>query len=253
MDGLDGLLAGPGWWVSLLLSFWLASGLISKWRFHFSLPPGHLPSPLQRPIPNPVVVFGRPTGLGRALVPVSISLSAVLAWSFWLKILFHPQRGAASYRLDDLIVVLDGGASRLARADLFRKQAAPQKPHQLLIRCPRSSPPAQPMPELLQGYDTVTQVTALAEWLKRRQVPAPRRIWIATDPDHTSRATLLARIALAGRGIQIHPDPPPPPSPSERRKLLRDALRLSLWRATGSTGAWLVPQIVARKRADCGL
>ena len=43
------------------------------------------------------------------------------------------------------------------------------------------------------------------------------------------------------------------PSPAERRKLLRDALRLSLWRATGSTGAWLAPQIVARKRADCGV
>ena len=58
---------------------------------------------------------------------------------------------------------------------------------------------------------------------------------------------------MAGRGIEIQPDPPPPPSPSERRKFLRDALRLSLWRATGSTGAELVPQIVARKRADCGV
>ena len=74
------------------------------------------------------------------------------------------------------------------------------------------------MPQLLQGYDTATQITA-----------------------------------LAGRGIEIQPDPPPPPSPSERRKVLRDALRLSLWRATGSTGAELVPQIVARKRADCGV
>ena len=63
----------------------------------------------------------------------------------------------------------------------------------------------------------------------------------------------LARIALAGRGIQIQPDPPPPPSPGERRKLVRDALRMSLWRATGSTGGWLVPQAVARKRLQCGL
>ena len=43
----------------------------------------------------------------------------------------------------------------------------------------------------------------------------------------------------------------PSPSTSERRKLLCDALPLSLWRTTGSTDAWLVPQIVARKRADC--
>ena len=102
-------------------------------------------------------------------------------------------------------------------------------------------------------YVIATQITALANWLQRRQAPAPQRIWIATDPDHTARATLLARIALAGRGIQIQPDPPPTPSPSEHRKLLRDALRLTLWRANGSTGAWLVPQIVARKRADCGV
>jgi len=26
-----------------------------------------------------------------------------------------------------------------------------------------------------------------------------------------------------------------------------------LWRATGSTGGWLVPEQVARKRAVCGL
>ena len=70
---------------------------------------------------------------------------------------------------------------------------------------------------------------------------------------HTARATLLARIALAGRGMQIQPDPPPPYSPGECRKLVRDALRLTIWRATCSTGAWLVTQIVARKRADCGV
>ncbi len=62
-----------------------------------------------------------------------------------------------------------------------------------------ASPPANPLsqryaatlslpPELLQGFDTATQITALA-----------------------------------------------------------------LWRATGSTGAWLAPQVVARKRADCGV
>jgi uncharacterized SAM-binding protein YcdF (DUF218 family) len=109
------------------------------------------------------------------------------------------------------------------------------------------------MRELLQGYDTATQITALADWLRRRQAQPPHRIWIATDPVHTARATLLARIALAGRGIQIQPEPPPTPSPGERRKLVRDALRMSLWRATGSTGGWLVPQAVARKRLQCGL
>ena len=93
----------------------------------------------------------------------------------------------------------------------------------------------------------------MANWLQHRQALLPQRIWIVTDPDHPARATLLVRTALAGRGIQIQPGPPPTPSPSEYRKLLTGALRLTLWRITGSTGAWLVPQIVARKRADCGV
>ena len=78
-------------------------------------------------------------------------------------------------------------------------------------------------------------------------------MWIATDPDHTALAVLLARLALSGRGLAVAPLPPPPASALERRKLLRDALRLTLWRATGSTGGWLVPEQVARKRAVCGL
>ena len=129
----------------------------------------------------------------------------------------------------DLIVVLDGTPTRLKQTERYRRQLLPPR------------------------YVIATQITALAKWLQHRQAPAPQHLWIATDPDHTARATLLARIALAGRGIQIQPDPPPTPSPSEHRKLLRDALRLTLWRVTGSTGAWLLPQIVARKRADCGV
>ena len=85
----------------------------------------------------------------------------------------------------------------------------------------------QPTPELLQGFDTATQITALA--------------------------VLLARIALGSEGLRVGPADSPAPSSGERRKLLRDALRLTLWRATGSTGAWLAPEVVARKRADCGV
>jgi hypothetical protein len=88
-----------------------------------------------------------------------------------------------------------------------------------------------------------------------RHQPSPRssRVWIATDPDDTARAVALARIALGSQGIRVGPADLPTPSSAERRKLLRDALRLTLWRATGSTGAWLAPQVVARKRADCGV
>jgi hypothetical protein len=61
-------------------------------------------------------------------------------------------------------------------------------------------------------------------------------VWFTTDSDHSARALL-----------------PPLASSTERRKLLRYALRLTLWRATGSTGAWLVPAQVTRKRVACGL
>ena len=190
-----------------------------------------------------------------------VLLGALLGLVVLPLIALHGPQGPNWAQASDLIVVLDGGSARLEQAQRFRQQVLqehprpgrPLEPAHLLIRCPRTSPPPQPMPELLRGYDTVTQITALANWLQHRQAPAPQRLWIATDPDHTARATLLARIALAGRGIQIQPDPPPTPSPSEHRKLLRDSLRLTLWRATGSTGAWLVPQVVARKRAGCGI
>ena len=86
-----------------------------------------------------------------------------------------------------------------------------------------------PTPELLQGFDTVTQITALAHWLRHQ--PSP--------------------VSLGSQGIRVGPADLPTPSPSERRKLLRDPLRLTLWRATGSTGAWLAPQVVARRQADC--
>jgi hypothetical protein len=114
-------------------------------------------------------------------------------------------------------------------------------------------PPPQPTAELLQGFDTATQITALAHWLRRQPSPRSARVWIATDPDHTARAVVPARSALGSQGIRVGPADLPTSSPAERRKLFRDALRLNLWRATGSTGAWLAPEIVARKRAVCGL
>jgi hypothetical protein len=87
-----------------------------------------------------------------------------------------------------------------------------------------------------------------------RYQPSPRsgRVWIAPDPDYTARAVVPVRIALGNQGIRFGPADWPTPSSGERRKLLRDALHLTLWRAIGSTGAWLVPQVVACKRADCG-
>ena len=150
------------------------------------------------------------------------------------------------------MVVLDGGSGRSAAAERIA-QALPQPPRYLLIRCPRGTPPPQPTPELLQGFDTATQITALAHWLRHQPSPRSAWVWIATDPDHTARAVILARIALGSQGIRVGPADLPTHSPAERRKLFWDALRLTLWRATGSTGASLVPEVVGRKRADCGV
>ena len=172
-----------------------------------------------------------------------------LAWP-WIVPLFSPV--PPSTVGSDLVVVLDGGPGRFAAADRIG-QALPHPPHRLLIRCPRGKLPPQSTPELLQGFDTATQITALAHWLRHQPSPRSARVWIATDPDHTARAVVLARIALGSQGIRVGPADWPPPSPSEHRKLLRDALRLTLWRATGSTGAWLAPKVAARKRADCGV
>ena len=107
----------------------------------------------------------------KAALPGAVVLLASglwLAWP-WLVPLFSPvpTSGAGS----DLVVVLDGGSGRFATADRIG-QELPQPPHRLLIRCPRGTPPPQPTPELLQGFDTATQITALAHWLRHQPSPA---------------------------------------------------------------------------------
>ena len=150
------------------------------------------------------------------------------------------------------MVVLDGGSGRFAAADRIG-HGLPQPPHRLLIRCPRGTPPPQTTPELLQGFHTATQITALVHWLRPQSSRRDTRLWIVTHSDHTARAVILPRIAVSGQGIRVAPADFPTPSSGESRRLLRDALRLTLWRATGSTGAWLAPDELARKRADCGV
>ena len=188
----------------------------------------------------------------KAVLPGALVLLASGLWLAWPWIVPLVSPVPPSTAGNDLVVVLDGGSGRFAVADRIG-HALPQPPHRLLIRCPRGTQPPQPTPELLQGFDTVTQITALAHWLRHQPSPRSARVWIATDPDHTARAVVLARIALGSQGIRVGPADLPAPSSGERRKLLRDVLRLTLWRATGSTGAWLAPQVAARKRADCGV
>ena len=115
------------------------------------------------------------------------------------------------------------------------------------------APAPQPPSELLHDFNTTTQITALVHWLRHQPSPRSARLWIATDPDQTARAVILARIALGSQGIRVSPADWPTPSSAEGRRLLPDALRLTLWQATGSTVARLFPGALARKRADCGV
>ena len=188
----------------------------------------------------------------QVLVALLLGTSAVGMWLTWPWIVPLVSPVPTSIAGSDLVVVLDGGSGRFAAADRMG-HALPQRPQRLLIRCPRGTPPPQPTPELLQGFDTATQVTALAHWLRHQPSPRSARVWIATDPDHTARAVVLARIALGSQGIRVGPADWPTPSSAERRRLLPDALRLTLWQATGSTVARLFPGALARKRADCGV
>ncbi|MCP9781585.1 MULTISPECIES: hypothetical protein [Cyanobium] len=185
------------------------------------------------------------------LLPIPFILAAGL-WVSWPWIAPQLRSTTSAKGAADLVVVLDGIPSRLAAAERI-VAALPAAPQHLLIRCPGLPLPPQAMSELLQGFDTATQITALAQWFAQQQSPRPLRVWIATDPDHTARAVLNAQIALGPLGIQVGPTPPPQPSHGERHKIMRDALRLQLWRATGSTGAWLAPEVAARKHQACGL
>ncbi len=114
----------------------------------------------------------------------------------------------------DLIVVLDGGSARLEQAGRYRQQVLQEQPpqgrrlepEQLLIRCPRTPPPPPsitglPLLQLLEGYDTATQITALSGWLQRRQGPPPQRLWPA-----------LPWLVVASRFSQTHRHLPAPAS-----------------------------------------
>jgi uncharacterized SAM-binding protein YcdF (DUF218 family) len=195
------------------------------------------------------VIFSKPAITSLALAFLAAHPSAAQTTA--------PPPHGLDLSVPDLIVVLDGGSRRFERADAIHGQllqeSSAQEPLWLLIRCPRGQAPPRPIPELLQGYDTLTQMQALAAWLQQPGAPAPERLWIATDASHTPRAVLLARLALAGSGISVLPaDPPMPPHP-ERLRLWRDGLRFALWRSTGLDADQLVPAVVQQKRAVCGL
>ncbi|MEB3193731.1 MAG: hypothetical protein VKO19_01235, partial [Cyanobacteriota bacterium] len=84
------------------------------------------------------------------------------------------------------------------------------------------------------------------------------RVLLVSDSHHLPRLLPAARLAVGGRGLAVatlladaavppsQRHPPPGPWP-----ITRDWLRLQLWRATGSTGAFLAPATRQRKAQEC--
>ena len=103
----------------------------------------------------------------------------------------------------------------------------------------------------------------MAQWLQERQrlgQAIPRQLHLVSDPHHFPRVRWAAQIAAGGYGSEVLALPVVPrgslsgsAASSPGWPSWRDALRLQLWRATGSTGAWLAPELAARKRSACGL
>lgn len=208
-----------------------------------------------------------------ALLLGGVLLAAGLWWAWpFLRPQVWPARGPA------WLVVLDGYHRLDAALELQRRHRLPI----LLISCPATGQPTPaqwrrargPLRVLREGFDTATQIAALGRW-RPPGAPAassaPSRIWILSDGFHVPRASLAARIALGAAGTRVDPlpidpngrpiapfrfraPPPPPPTPMPPALLWpiwRDALRLQLWRLSGSTAAFLRPQLLRHKQALC--
>lgn len=164
-----------------------------------------------------------------------------------------------------LVVVLDGYHRLEGGRRLQLQRQAPL----LLIACPSTlryattsatlSPSHRPPQLLLQGFDTVTQMTALARWLSTAPWPVAE-VLLVSDREHLPRAGYVAQLALGAQGIRVTPfaAPPAPPELLHRMregplKSARDVLRITAWRTSGSTLAFLLPQWLEARRQGCGL
>jgi uncharacterized SAM-binding protein YcdF (DUF218 family) len=89
---------------------------------------------------------------------------------------------------------------------------------------------------LTPGCDTVEQITALADWLRRFQPPG--QITLVTGQAHMGRTLAIARITLASRGWRVEGQVAPTGDNRWEQpwRTLRDQLRSQLWRATGWSG-----------------
>ena len=187
-----------------------------------------------------------------------VVLSAALLWLAWpwLRPRLWPAQGAAwlvvldgYHRLDAAIArkVLTGEPILLITCPATGQPTTAQRLSQREVR--RRLVPPPPLVVVEQGFDTATQATALAQWLQERRrlgQSIPRQLHLVSDPHHFPRARWAAQIAAGGYGSEVLSLPVVPPAslsgsttPSLDWPSWRDALRLQLWRATGSTGAVL--------------
>ncbi|NQW40275.1 MAG: hypothetical protein HQ469_14025 [Cyanobacteria bacterium] len=188
------------------------------------------------------------------LLPVVLLPAATSLWLLWplLRPAVAPAPGTS------LVVVLDG-YHRLDAA-LQHTGALPL----LLITCPRTGQPTQQQRLLArgrafwilsQGWDSAQQLTQLARWLQRppAALPAIGRVLLVSDSHHLPRLLPAAEVALGNQGLRLAGLTASTALPAPQFwPIARDWLRLQLWRASGSTGAFLVPQQLRRKQADCG-
>ena len=76
---------------------------------------------------------------------------------------------------------------------------------------------------------------------------------LVSDSHHLPRLLPAARLALGGQGLAVAGLTASSALPAPAAwPIWRDSLRLQLWRATGSTGAFLVPIQWRAKQAACG-
>lgn len=200
----------------------------------------------------------RPQRLALLLGGVLLAMGLWLLWPF-LRPLLWPARGPA------WLVVLDGYHRLDAALELQRRSRLPI----LLISCPATGQPTPsqwrrargPLLVLRVGFDTASQIAALSRW-RPPDGPAPSRVWILSDAFHVPRAALAGQIALGTTGTRVDPLPlhpiapfrfraPPPAPPARLWPIWRDAMRLQLWRLTGSTGAFLRPRLLQHKQRLC--
>jgi hypothetical protein len=211
---------------------------------------------VQKPLP-PFQAPSTPRHLRRT-VPGALAISAAALWCFWplLRPALAPARGAT------LVVVFDG-YHRLDAA--LERSTGPL----LLLSCPLTGQPtaaqrlragSRPLFLDRNGQDSARQLTALATWLAHPPAPTPPfgRVLLVSDSHHLPRLLPAARLAVGGRGLAVAAllaDADWPPSqrhpPPGLGPIARDWLRLQLWRASGSTGDFLVPAIQHRKQREC--